>query len=211
MKILFAESDFWKGHQDLKKKYEKSITNAYVEVGKLFQVLPKDLTFLVQVSVWECIPETGEGGYTKNSRLIILSLDPGLPYGEEYLLKTLKSTVFHELNHAVRYESSLWHKDFTDSCIMEGLATVFERDYGKSKPLYGHYKVAESKKWLKEITAFKDNYNWGDYMFKHPDGRRWIGYKVGTFIIDESIKNSGKSILDLTLLECVEIRNLAKI
>jgi uncharacterized protein YjaZ len=48
-------------------------------------------------------------------------------------------------------------------------------------------------------------------MFTHTDGRKWIGYKVGTYIIDQAMKNSGKSVIELTQMECVDILKLAKV
>jgi len=111
----------------------------------------------------------------------------------------------------VRFELGRWHKDFLDSCIMEGLATVFERDYAKVDPLWGRYDPAETADWLTEIQAADNALDFYEYMFKHPDGRRWIGYKVGCYIVDAAKQNSKKSVLELTRLECSEILGLAEI
>ena len=51
--------------------------------------------------------------------------------------------------------------------------------------------------------------SWEEYMFIHPDGRRWIGYKVGTYIVDEAIKRSEKSVIELTQMECTDIIDAA--
>jgi uncharacterized protein YjaZ len=48
-------------------------------------------------------------------------------------------------------------------------------------------------------------------MFKHSDGRKWIGYKVGTWIVDEALKRSKKTIEQLTQLDCAEVRRLARV
>lgn len=181
----------------------------FADVRKLLPQIPSDVTFVVQTAAYECIPETGDGGYTKNSRLIILSLDPGLPYGEEKVLASTRCTLFHELHHAARFEAGIFHPTFLDSCIMEGLATVFERDRAECQPLWGLYKPEEAEVWLQEIIAQGDNVPHYPYMYRHNDGRRWIGYKVGTYLIDKVLKASGKSIEELTILECGEIKRLA--
>ena len=208
MKVVYAESSFWKIKQEFQQRYEAKVVRAYEAVQKILDNLPDNITFVVQTDSIDAIPETGEGGYTKNSRLIILSIDSGLPYGEDEVIERVRGTVFHELNHAARYESGLWHKTFLDSCIMEGLATVFERDFAKSKPLWGKYDD-EVKQWLQEILD--NEVDFYEYMYKHSDGRRWIGYKVGTYLIDEAIKKSGKSVIELTKLECNQIKQLVGI
>lgn len=207
---MYTETDFWDNRQSLKKRYEAKVTRAYEAVKKLLPDVPGNVSFVVQTEALDTIPETGEGGWIKHSRLVLLSIDPGLPYGEEALLTNTRHTVFHELNHAARYENGIYHKSFIDSCIMEGLATVFEREFAKYRPLYGEYDATEVEAWLEEIMnqADVDHYQ---YMFRHEDGRRWIGYKVGTFLVDEAMKNSGKSVQELTRLECDEIFKLAAV
>ena len=209
MKVLYTETDFWGSRQSFKKRYEAKVTRAYEPVKKLFPDVPGNINFVVQTEAFDTIPETGDGGWLKHSRLVILSIDPGLPYGEEALLTNVRHTVFHELNHSARYENEIYHVSFIDKCILEGLATVFEREYAKYRPLYGEYDPANMDAWLAEIMDEDTRIDYYQYMFRHDDGRRWIGYKVGTYLIDEAMKNSGKSVIELTLLECAQILKLA--
>jgi hypothetical protein len=60
---------------------------------------------------------------------------------------------------------------FMDGVVSEGLATAFERDAGGRLPPW----------------------------FQHPDGRRRIGYRAGTYIADQAIAASGSSAADLVL------------
>jgi uncharacterized protein YjaZ len=211
MKIVFAESEFWDKNKKFIDKYTKTIEQAYKKSKKLLPDIPDQLTFVLQTNDWECIPEFGHGGNIHSSRLILLSLDPEMPYSEEQLLLNTEATVVHELNHSARYELGIQHKKFIEACILEGIACVFEREYSKlGSPLWAKYDTEVIKDWFNEVN--KDILsNWDDYMFLHPDGRRWIGYKVGTWIVDNAMKNSKKTIESITKLECSEIIELANI
>jgi len=213
MKVLFTETKFWDKRKDFQARYEAKILRAAEAARKLLPSAPSDISFVVQLDALDAMPEYGSGAYTKNSRLIIISIDPGLPYGEDVLLPQARESVFHEINHASRFEQGLSHdhNDFLDLCIFEGLATVFERDYANSKPLYGTYTAGESQAWLEEITTEYDPTLYYQYMFQHKDGRKWMGYKMGTYIVDEAIKKSDKTVLQLTELTCAEIKHFAGI
>jgi uncharacterized protein YjaZ len=209
MKVLFTESKFWDKRKDFQARYEGKVLRAAGAAKKLLNNVPENTTFVVQIFALDCMPETGDGGYTKNSRLVILSIDPGLPYGEEKLLTQVRETVFHELSHAARFEKGIWHTAFLDRCVLEGLATVFERDYAGARPLYGEYDPTECEAWIAEIESDFTEEKSYQYMFRHDDGRRWIGYKVGTYIIDQAKEKSGKSVLQLNGMESKDILQLA--
>lgn len=211
MTILFAESPFWLKHLDFREKYARCIRESYEAARGLLPVIPEELTFVNQVAPWECMEEYGQGAYTKNSRLILIAIDDSLPYGEEKLLQSTHETVFHELSHAARFEIGRYHSKFLDSCVLEGLATAFERDYADAEPPYGDYDHDQAEQWLKEIIDANEKVDHYEYMFRRSDGSRWIGYKVGTYIVDQAAEKSGKSILELTNLESSEILNLAGI
>jgi uncharacterized protein YjaZ len=211
MKLLFAETDFWKNRLALQETYTRAVRTTFKDVRKrLPQILPT-INFVVQASAHESIPEYGTGGFIRNSKLILLFFDPSLPYGEQALLQNTREAVFHELNHAARYAIPIWHHTFLDNCVMEGLATVFERERAGASPLYGQYEAAKARTWLVEIRKKSAAIPWRDYMFTHPDGRKWIGYKVGTYLIDQAVHNSGKTIEELTRMECKDILALADI
>jgi uncharacterized protein YjaZ len=46
-------------------------------------------------------------------------------------------------------------------------------------------------------------------MFQHPDGRRWIGYRAGTLIVDRAIAASGASSAALVRVPTADILALA--
>jgi uncharacterized protein YjaZ len=212
MKIHFADSDYWDGvGSEFKAEYKSIVTKAYKEGSKLLPFGSKRVNFFVEPSPYSYIEETGGSGWTLNSEFIRLTFDPGFKVGKNAVLKNTYSTVLHEMNHAARYNKNIWHKSAIDMCIIEGLATVFERDHTDSKPLWGEYDSKVIEDWVKEVSGLKDGMLSEEYRFKHKDGRKWIGYKVGSYIIDEAVKNSGKSVIDLTQMECSEILKLAKL
>lgn len=47
------------------------------------------------------------------------------------------------------------------------------------------------------------------WMFQHPDGRRWIGYRAGTYIADKAIRASGCSAAELAETPTDEFLRLA--
>ena len=35
------------------------------------------------------------------------------------------------------------------------------------------------------------------WMYRHPDGRRWVGMRAGTYVADQATRRSGKSAAEL--------------
>lgn len=96
-----------------------------------------------------------------------------------------------------------------DAVIKEGLAVVFAETYTGQKQEGNQYPDGVEK-WVKEIIDLPADANYMHWVSgEHPDGRVSIGYKAGKYIIDEAIRRSGKSILELSLLEDGVILKLA--
>jgi hypothetical protein len=47
-------------------------------------------------------------------------------------------------------------------------------------------------------------------MFKHPDGRLWIGYRAGTYLVDRAMAKSGKTSVSLLTVPVQEIVEMGK-
>ncbi len=212
MKIHFADSKYGTAlPTGFKQRYGREIKKAYKQVAKLLPFGSPHINFFVQPRTYVLIEETGDNARTLNSEFIELAFDPTRDKkGLEVILAGVRHAVFHEMHHAARYNIPLMHKTFLDNCILEGLATVFTRDYAQEDAGWAKYPD-DVQEWLQEIIDKNDMFYWQEYMFMHPDGRRWIGYKVGTYIIDEALKKSGKTVIELTQLECGEIMKLAEL
>lgn len=211
MKMFFAESSY-DIPDTLRLHYETELKNAYEAASTLLPFGSKHLNFFIHPRVYDLIDETNDHGRTHNSEFIEMAFNPTLDEtGLNAVLADIKPTVFHEMNHAARWNIPIWHTTFLDDCIMEGLANVFTRDYTQGTAPWADYEQEDVDAWLKEIQNAGKNINYEEYLFDHSDGRRWIGYKVGTYIVDKAIKNSDKSIIDLTAMECADIIKLAAV
>ncbi len=212
MKIHFAESKYWtKLPTDFKRRYKYEIEKSFKEASKLLPFGSQHINFFVQPRTYGLIEPTGDSARTYNSEFIELAFDRTKDKkGLEIILDGVKGGVYHEMSHAARFYIPIWHKSFIESCVLAGLATVFERDYAHEDARWAKYPD-NVEEWLKEIIDKKDRIDYGQYMYTHPDGRKWIGYKVGTYIIDQAMKHSGKSVIELTQLECPEILALSEL
>lgn len=210
MKIFFAESPY-DIPPDFIRQYEVQVRRAHDEVMKLLPFGSDRINFFVQPREFDLMDETDDHARVHNSNFIELAFNPTLDSkGMERILRDLRPSVYHELNHAARYNVPIWHKSFLDDCILEGLANVFAREYADEKAPWADYPD-DVELWISEIKDAGSTINYEHYLYNHPDGRRWIGYKVGTYIVDTAMSKSGKSILELSSMECSEIFDLAEI
>jgi len=160
------------------------------------------------------IPETGEVGTAALPARIEWTVDPSRPGGVAAIARTrLRNTLFHECHHLVRFART--RKPNTvptliDRVVTEGLATAFERDFAGWRPPWGDYPTNVSS-WVQELLTLPPSEDVTRWMFTHPDGRRWVGYRSGTYIADLAIKTSGCSAAELVVTPTVEILKMAGI
>jgi hypothetical protein len=95
-----------------------------------------------------------------------------------------------------------------DHAVTEGLAIAFERDFGKVDPPWGK-APPDIMAWTREILAQPETSEIDRWMYRHPDGRRWIGMRVGTFLVDRASGSSKKSSAALVFTPPAEIVRLA--
>lgn len=186
------------------------------ELHELLPEIPQGLT--IEWNNRWLIPETGTGGATLTKHKIELAFDPTYDGDKEDQIVDLKGSHFHEAFHTVQgwtFEDTAGKEiSAIDSAIYEGAATVFERDRANAKPLWGQKGDDETMlKWLEEVRNLPKGYDYRKYKFFDPDtGRRWILYRVGTFIIDQALGNNPDiAIEDLAAKSLDEILALAKL
>lgn len=210
MKIFFADSEYDLSAEFV-RQYKNVVTKAFKEVSQILPFGSPHVNFVVQPREYNLIDVTHDAGHTHNSELIELAFDPTLDEtGLKNILVSARAVIYHEMNHAARFNVPVWHKTFFDNCILEGLATAFERDYAGAKVLWAEYpdNVEEC---IQEIINLEITPNWRDYAFQRDDGRHWMAYKIGTYIVDQAKQKSDKAIPELTQLSCNEILRLAEI
>ena len=76
--------------------------------------------------------------------------------------------------------------------ILEGAATVFERDKANSRPEWSkYYGKNEMLKLLNEVLGLKSNFDRNKWKYyDKQSGRSHLLYRVGTFIVDEALTNN---------------------
>ena len=95
-----------------------------------------------------------------------------------------------------------------DAAVAEGLATAFARDETATNPPWGHYDASEAAGWVEELREIPHLGAYQTWMFQHPDGRRWIGYRAGTYIADQAKAGCGCSAADLAGTPTDEVMEL---
>ena len=186
------------------------------ELEALLSGLPATVPISVQAGD-RVIPSLGVGGSANSSTLsITFFFDPDHEQSALELTRAhLTRILFHEGHHLARMNlvDSVAEVTFLEFIVSEGLGTVFERDFAKVTPLWGDYPpdVAD---WVEELLALPEDEAWDDYekwAFRHPDGRKWILYRAGTYIADRAIERSGLSAAELVGRLPEEILQLAGI
>ena len=188
---------------------ERVADRAAGDARKLLPALPLDLRITVQVGT-QVIPETGETASIGLPGAVYWTVDPHHVGGVVAIVNAqLRATLFHEWYHLVR-EARVTPESIVDRAVNEGLATAFERDYGGAPTPWGAYPT-DVDAWTKELLALPANAPERQWMYQHPDGRRWIGFKVGTYVADRAVRASGLSLAQLTTMPAGEIIKLAKL
>jgi len=120
----------------------------------------------------------------------------------------LRATLFHELHHLAR-ESRVKTITLVDRAVTEGLATAFERDAAHVDPPWGSAPVDAS--WERELLEQPSGADVTTWMSRHPDGRRWIGMRVGTAWVDRAAHATGKTPATLVFATTDEILHDARV
>lgn len=200
MNIVILDSKHWPDLQDrgiTKQDIQEVVETAVKEVAESRLPLPDYVNVVVYpAEAGDVIPETGVMGMTYSDEYVSVYFDHTLPYGKKKLYEALRATVFHELVHATTFQYEPWQPGVLFGAVTEGLATVFERDHADARPLWADYEGRlVMRDWLDELKALPDETEKNrDYFFQHPDGRRWIVYKTGVWIIDTLLSSGGTSL-----------------
>lgn len=197
---------------DSRQAVEEICAAADMEIrAHLGALLPHDIELACQTGQF-VIPETGEVGAAITSHRVGWTVNPARPGGIAGIARTqLRFTLFHELHHLARgwvMYGGPERTSFMEGVVSEGLATVFERDVGGRETPWGQYPD-DVETWVAELLELPVSAPYNHWMFQHPDGRRWIGYRAGTYIADQAILASGLSAADLAIVPSDEILRMS--
>jgi len=156
----------------------------------------------------------GYGASALDKRTVGFVIEPAPPDVIEKVLDVhLRHALYHECHHLVRG----WVKHggrpphhFIDGVVCEGLASAFERDAAGYDAPWCQYPDNASA-WVDELLALSARADYRHWMFQHPDGRQWIGYKAGVYIADRAIERSGFDAAQLASVPAERIIELAGI
>ncbi|MBL8606073.1 MAG: hypothetical protein JNL38_02085 [Myxococcales bacterium] len=175
---------------------ERCAEGAVAEVRPLLPALATRLVLRVSAGT-DVIPETGETATAYPPDAVAWVVDATR---EGAVIATaraqLRFTLFHELHHLVR-DAALPRRSLLDHVVAEGLATAFERDSAGAKPAWGEYPEGAAR-WVKELEALPPKVDVSLWLYgRHPDGRRWVGLRAGTYLADRATRALGKTAAEL--------------
>jgi Predicted Zn-dependent protease (DUF2268) len=179
------------------------------EVRQYLPSLPQHLEITVR-SGTDVIEEIGATAAVAPPADVVWTVDPSRYGGVAQIAKRhLRATLFHEFHHLVRSPGGN-PRTIVDHAVLEGMATAFERDFAGAAYPWAQYPKDEIEEWAKELLALPADAPVRDWLFGHSDGRRWIGFRVGTYWVDQAIAKSGRSSVDLVSTPTRQILSLAK-
>jgi len=205
-----------------KTAVEPTVEAAYSEVRQFLPELPVDMQVWLDNSY--LIHETGEGGYSYAPNVISIAFDLAFK-DKKAQRERLRATIFHEAFHLVQGHTfekpKVIYKTALDAAIYEGCATVFEREYARSSPLWGNYEQHGEEllqRWRDGLFAvpaevyYNDSAVYKKWVFYNEEtGERWRLYKTGTWLVDQALKKSKLGILDLRLKNAEEIVGMIEV
>lgn len=214
MDVVFQE-DSLKFTESQKIFISKVISKSEEEVRKLLPNLPDSIKVIVENVDWNLDIVSGVTGRTEtnNPPLVLVQISNNYKGGViDSVYQGIKSTIFHELHHLSRgwaIQDNKFSYGIPNAMVNEGLAVVFTEVYTGNINEVNAF-TDEADNWVKEILALPLDASYSDWvMGEHPDGRTYIGYRTGNFLIRRAMNNSGKSILELSELMPNEIIKLA--
>lgn len=183
------------------------------ELGQLLPDLPDEI--ILYCSLGEnVIPQMGYGAAALDKRTVGFVVKPAPPDDIKKILDVhLRHALYHECHHLVRgwvKHGGRPPRHFIAGVVCEGLASAFERDAAGYAAPWCEYPDHASA-WLEELLALPAGADYRHWMFHHPDGRRWIGYKTGVYIADRATERSGLDAAQLVSAAAERIIELAGI
>lgn len=214
MDVVFQE-DSLKFTESQKIFISKVISKSEEEVRKLLPNLPDSIKVIVENVDWNLDIVSGVTGRTEtnNPPLVLVQISNNYKGGViDSVYQGIKSTIFHELHHLSRgwaIQDNKFSYGIPNAMVNEGLAVVFTEVYTGNINEVNAF-TDEADNWVKEILALPLDASYSDWvMGEHPDGRTYIGYRTGNFLVRRAMNNSGKTILELSELMPNEIIKLA--
>ncbi len=173
--------------------------------------LVERLHLLVEPS--EAVLPTGDNASTLAPHLVRWTADPDLGVAD-VARRHLAQALAHEAFHAARFRRLPPEVDggcWEHVAIAEGLATAFARDNFGADEAWSAYPAKVIESWAAELFAQPlDEQSVLEWKFKHPDGRTFIAFRVGTWLVDVACAFVGRAPADLVWVPGPEVMKMAK-
>ena len=212
--VVFQE-DSLKFTEPQKVFIREVISNLEEEVRGLLPKLPDSIKVIVEAVDWDLDIVRGVTGRTETNSppLVLIQISHNYKGGViDSVYQGIKSTIFHEFHHLFRgwaIQDNKFSYGIPNAMVNEGLAVAFTEIYTGNINEVNAY-TDEADNWVKEILALPLDASYADWvMGEHPDGRTYIGYRTGNFLVRKAMIKSGKTILELGELMPNEIIKLA--
>ena len=212
--ILFEDDQFKFTLED-KQLIESIIVQSEKKIRSLLPTLTKNIRLIVTI-IDRNIDEVG--GVTGRAEThtpgeVLIELSNVFPGGIKEAAKTaLASTLFHEIHHIYRgwaIRDNNFGPGISNAMVNEGLAVAFSEIY-TGNITDGNSYTDDADNWVKEILLLPLDASYSQWvMGEHPDGRTYIGYRAGNYLIHKSMEKSKMNILELSGLSPDEILKLA--
>ena len=205
--IRYLRSDSYEFSRQDRRTIGTIAESVAAEARRLLPDLPLHIEMTVRPG-GDVIAETGETASVTPPDGLVWTVDPTRAGGVVAVANAwLRASLLHEFHHLVR-SADASPQSIVDHAIFEGMATVFERDVAGVTSPWGQYPP-DIERWAGELLQLPADASIREWLYDHPDGRRWIGIKVGAFWVDRARAKSGKSAAELVATPVSEILALA--
>jgi hypothetical protein len=212
--VVFQE-DSLRFTQPQKEFIREAIFDSETEVRNLLPKLPDSIMVIVENVDWNLDIVGGVTGRTETNSppLVMVQISNNYREGQiDSVQAALRATIFHEFHHLSRgwaIQDNKFSYGIPNAMVNEGLAVAFTEIYtGNINEVNAFNDEADN--WVREILELPLDADYSDWvMGEHPDGRTYIGYRTGNFLIRKAMTKSGKNILELSELMPDEIIKLA--
>lgn len=207
MKIIFLD-EF---NEHLEEILSEKIQEWQREVERLLPGNPAPST--VKFDNKFLIEGHGTGGFADVGNVLVLAFQVDFP-DKELQLERLRASYLHESYHLGQgWVGDVLLEPLAES-ILEGAATVFEREVAGTEPEWSKYYSDDSMidllNQVSQLNLDYDHQKWKYY--DDQTGRSHLLYRLGTYICDEALKRnpniSIESLVDKTATQILELSRL---
>lgn len=186
------------------------------DVRLLLPSLPEMIDFTVEIIDRNLDIVSGVAGWSQAHSPkgdIHLLLSNAYPGGVEGAARAgLAPAVYHELHHLARgwtLDGNKYGPGISTAAVNEGLAVVFAEEYTGIRD-EGNSYPEEADSWVREILTLPKDADYTQWVSgEHPDGRTFIGYRAGNYLVRKALERSGKNILEISKMTPEAILALA--